>query len=379
MTRKQRLETVLKGEEVDRPPVCFYELNGLDQKAEDPDPYNVFSHPSWAPILKMARDESDRIALRPMRFKNTGKNIRSSTECKTVTEENGNRHQYYSLDCNGRKFTWHDVRELDINTIWHVEYPLKTAEDLIAWLDIQEGNEAPLIPDISQIVQTENEMGDSGIVAVDIASPLCEAASYFSMEDYLVIAMQEPELFHRALKQISKRRIKEVEAFAQAAPGRLWRVFGPEYACAPFLPPKLYEEYSVKYDAPIADIIRHSGGYPRIHCHGNLKNVLGLIRKTGWTAIDPVEPPPQGDVSLKEAREILGPDFTIFGNIEVSHLEILDEDEFTKCVRTALKEGPIKGKQFVLMPSSSPYGRFISPKVVNNYRIMIDECNKAGN
>jgi len=325
----------------------------------------------------MTREESDRIALRPMRFKNPYRDIRSSAECKTIIEANGNKHHYYTLNYNSRQYTWHDVRELDIDTIWHVEYPLKNSEDLKSWLNFPEETESRFIPDISHIVQTENEMGDAGIVAIDIASPLCDLAASFSMEDYLVVAMEEPELFHKALERIANRRLKEVEAFSQAAPGRLWRIYGPEYACPPFLPPKLFEEYTVKYDAPIADMIRQNEGFPRIHCHGKLKNVLHLIKKTGWTAIDPVEPPPQGDVSLKEAREILGSNIVIFGNIEVNYLENLDRDEFSHCVRTALKEGPVNGKNFVLMPTSAPYGRNISPRVVQNYRIMIDECYKA--
>ena len=374
MTRKQRLEAVLKGEEVDRPPVCFYELNGLDQKKDDGDEYNVYSHPSWVPLLKMAQDETDRIVLRPMRFKNPQKDIRSFSECKIVTEANGNRHHYHILDHKGRRYTWHDLRERDVDTVWNVEYPLKNSEDLSYWLQIPEPIVNTFIPDVSDINEAEKELGDSGIVAVDIGSPLCEAAQLFSMADFLVTAVEERELFHRALDRVFQRKVREVEAFAEAAPGRLWRIYGPEYACAPFLPPVLFNEYAVKYDAPLVDIIRQSGGYPRIHCHGNLKGVLPYIKNTGWTAIDPVEPPPQGDVTLKEFRESIGGSMIIFGNIELNLIETLDDEDFTSCVASALKEGPVNGRNFVLMHTASPIGRHLSQRVIRNYRIMIDEC-----
>ena len=374
MTRKERLEAVLRGEETDRPPVCFYELNGTDQNPKDTDEYNIYRDPSWKQLLDMARNESDRIILRPMRFKNPMRDIRSSAEHRTVIEKNGNRHDYFSLDINGRRYTWHNLRERDVDTVWNVEYPLKTPDDLAAWLDIDAAEEDKLIPDLSEISKAENELGDAGIVAIDMDSPLCEAAQYFSMPDFLVIALQEEELFRRALDRAARRKIKEVRAFAEAAPGRLWRVYGPEYACAPFLPPRLFDEYAAKYDAPIAGIIRQSGGYPRIHCHGNLKGVLPMIRKTGWKAIDPVEPPPQGDVTLGELREALGDDIVIFGNIELNYIETLDREEFTSCVRAALREGPAKGRNFVLMPTAAPIGRVVSSRVTDNYRIMIDEC-----
>jgi len=374
MTRKQRLEAVLKGEEVDRPPVSFYDLNGCDQNEDNPDEYNVYSHPSWKHVLKMAREETDHIFLRPMVFKNPYKDIRTLAECKTVTESNGNCHRYYTLNQGIKTFNWHDLRERDVDTVWNVEHPLKTSDDLESWLDIFEIDESKPIPDITGILHTEDELGESGIVCIDYASPLCEVAEYFSMQDFLVIAMEEQALIHKALELVFHRKIKEVEAFAEAVPGRLWRIYGPEFACSPFLPPKLFKEYAMKYDAPIVDIIRQRGGYPRIHCHGNLKGVLHFIRETGWAAIDPVEPPPQGDVTLREVREALGNDIIIFGNIELNYIETLDEKEFISCVRKALKEGPINGRNFVLMTTASPIGRVISPKVTNNYRIMIDEC-----
>jgi len=36
----------LRGGQVDRPPVSFYELNGLDENPGDNDPFNIYSHPS---------------------------------------------------------------------------------------------------------------------------------------------------------------------------------------------------------------------------------------------------------------------------------------------------------------------------------------------
>lgn len=39
MTRQERLMATLRGDPVDRPPVSFYELNGLDENPDDPDPF----------------------------------------------------------------------------------------------------------------------------------------------------------------------------------------------------------------------------------------------------------------------------------------------------------------------------------------------------
>lgn len=68
MTRRERLMATLRGEPVDRPPVCFYEIDGYTQQPDNPDPFNIFNHPSWKPLLELTREKSDRIILRGVPF-----------------------------------------------------------------------------------------------------------------------------------------------------------------------------------------------------------------------------------------------------------------------------------------------------------------------
>ena len=64
MNRRQRLMASIRGETVDRPPVSFYEINGLDEKPDDSDPFNIFNHPSWRPLIELAHEKTDRIVMR---------------------------------------------------------------------------------------------------------------------------------------------------------------------------------------------------------------------------------------------------------------------------------------------------------------------------
>ena len=87
--------------------------------------------------------------------------------------------------------------------------------------------------------------------------------------------------------------------------------------------------------------------------------------------LDPIEPPPQGDVELKYVREKYGKKFVLFGNLEASDLENLETGEFVKKIDRAIREGTSgRGRGFVLMPSSCPYGRVLSPKTLANYEKM---------
>lgn len=77
MTRKERLMAVLRGEPVDRPPVCFYEIGGYSEDENDPDLFNIYNHPSWKPLLKLAREKQTvllcviyHLYIQPHRWKN---------------------------------------------------------------------------------------------------------------------------------------------------------------------------------------------------------------------------------------------------------------------------------------------------------------------
>jgi uroporphyrinogen-III decarboxylase len=119
--------------------------------------------------------------------------------------------------------------------------------------------------------------------------------------------------------------------------------------------------------------IRRGGGFPRVHSHGRLRLILDDMVSMGAVALDPVEPPPQGDMELAEVRHRVGDQLVLFGNLEESDLENLPPDPFAGKVKKALAEGPnSKGSGFVLMPSSCPCGRELSPRALRNYQTMIE-------
>jgi uroporphyrinogen-III decarboxylase len=193
------------------------------------------------------------------------------------------------------------------------------------------------------------------------------------MGQFTVVAMTEPELFHRLLERFARAILWQTEAIAKALPGRLWRICGPEYASPPYLPPSLFKEYVVPYDKPMVAAIQGHGGFARIHSHGRLKDVLHHIAATGCVGLDPIEPPPQGDMELAGVREKVGRQMVLFGNLEASDIENLPTPEFEKKVRKAIREGMAgQGRGFVLMPSACPYGRVLSPLALANYRRRVE-------
>jgi len=371
MTRRERLTATLRGEPVDRPAVSFYEIGGWPADPDDPDPFNIYNHPSWRPLLELAENQTDLIRLvHPVMNPLPGVDSEQFFNAQTWTE-NGSLFTRTTVNIGGRTLSSLTRRDPDIKTVWTIEHLLKDANDARAYLEIPD-EVFIREPDVSGLFAEEEKLGDRGIVMVDTADPICIAASLFSMADYTVFAFVERGLFHKLLEKWARIILPMVEKVASEFPGRLWRICGPEYATEPYLPPALFREYVVGYTGPIVRAIEKHGGFARIHCHGRIRSVLPYFVEMGASATDPIEPPPQGDVELSYVRREYGRDLVLFGNIEVADIENMDPREFEKLVGRTLEEGTEgEGKGFVLMPTAAPYGRVITPTTMANYRTMV--------
>jgi len=363
----------LRGEPVDRPAVNFYEVGGFDVDPTDPDEFNVYSDPSWRPLLRLAEEKSDLIRMRsPVKSRSHDPGGPRGEFFKTEKFfADGYSFKRVTLNIAGRTMTSLTRRSPDLDTIWKLEHLLKSPDDLKAYLELPDEVFAEQI-DLAALIEEDQKLADRGIIMVDTEDPICAAAYLLSMQDFTVVALTEQELFHRLIEKLSRHIYTRTKVTAEKFPGHLWRIYGPEYATEPYLPPYLFEQYVVRYTSPMVEIIQKHGGFARIHCHGRIRAVLDYIARMNPAAIDPIEPPPQGDVELEYVRQRYGKDLVLFGNIEFAAIENTEPAEFEKLVEQTLKDGTTgQGRGFVLMPSSAPISRKITPKVLANYETMI--------
>ncbi|MFH1719064.1 MAG: uroporphyrinogen decarboxylase family protein [Planctomycetota bacterium] len=365
----------LRGEPVDRPAVNFYEIGGFQIDPSDPDEFNVYNDPSWRPLLELAEEQTDIIRMRSAAKHRSHQLDADGTRGEFFKTEkylkDGCSFKQVTLKIAGRTMKSLTRRGPDLDTVWTLEHLLKSTDDLKACLELPDEVFAEDI-DVTPLIEEDKRLGDRGIVMVDTEDPICAAAYLFSMEDFTVVALTEQKLFHRLLEKLSRHIYTRTQATAEAFPGNLWRIYGPEYATEPYLPPYLFKEYVVRYTGPMVETIQKYGGFARIHCHGRIHAVLDYIVEMGPTAIDPIEPPPQGDVELAYVRQKYGGELVLFGNIEYADIENAEPAEFEKIVEKSLKDGTSgDGKGFVLMPSSAPIGRKITPRVMANYETMV--------
>jgi hypothetical protein len=219
MTRRERLTNTLNGNPVDRPPVSFYELNGFDEGRDNPDPFNIFSHSSWKPLIDLTREKTDKIVTRgaPFLFNDP---VAELSQVETFIRDES-RFTIQKININGKTLTCQTRHDKDVFTVWTEEHLLKNVDDLKTYLQVPMP-EHKGISDISHIFETEKHLGDTGIVLLDTADPLCLAAALFDMAEYTIIALTEQKLFRQLLDRFAAIILPGVEAVAKALPGHLW-------------------------------------------------------------------------------------------------------------------------------------------------------------
>ncbi len=377
----------LRGQPVDRPAVNFYEIGGFAVDPSDPDPNNIYNDPSWQPLLQLAEEQTDLIRMRSP-VKSRSYDVELTPETFSIDHprdeffkvekwtENGRSFIRKTLKVAGRTMASLTRRDREIDTIWTLEHLLKNSDDLNAYLELPDEVFNEEIH-IDNLLKEDKNLAGRGIVMIDTEDPICAAASLFNMEDFTIIALTEQKPFQSLLEKLSRYIYARTEKTAKAFSGHLWRIYGPEYATEPYLPPHLFKEYVVRWTGPMVETIQKYDGFARIHCHGRLRAVLDYIVQMGADAIDPIEPPPHGDVSLEYVRSKYGKELVLFGNIEIVDIENTEPGQFEKIVQKTLINGTAgQSRGFVLMPSSAPNGRTITPAVMKNYETMVRLATK---
>ena len=92
----------------------------------------------------------------------------------------------------------------------------------------------------------------------------------------------------------------------------------------------------------------------------------------GIDVLNPLEPPPLGDVNLEEAIKEVGNGMGLEGNIEISSLLLGKQDEVRELIYTLAMEGK-KSERFIMCPSAG-YMEYInpSPEYINNLLLYLE-------
>jgi len=232
---------------------------------------------------------------------------------------------------------------------------------------------ADIAIDGSAFARLDQEVGDRGIVTCRIPDALGVIGENFEPEPFALCSIEQPQLIESLLNVFATRIYRTIEAMLEAGARPLFIIGGPEFATPPLLPPRCFDEYVVRIDRPLIDLIHRYGCKVVVHCHGRLNAVLDRFIDMGVDGLHPLEAPPMGDVTPADAKRRVGDRLCILGNLQIGDMMTRPPHEIKQQVRQLRQQ---IGNGLIVTTSATPYEVPMSQRLLENYQAALDALDE---
>ena len=352
----------MRGQKADRVPLA---LQGFSYNSRDH--IEKIGDPLHREIAERIIDETDfrvtvpscinrMLVTPPQRIRAEHKNL-----------PNGNRRTFGVIDTPLGELTY--VTELDprVGTTWTVKYPVENESDIkkiasVSW----ERPERLAPPDLDALT---DGLSERGILSTSVSSPFVCVAGMMEYERFLELCGMDLDLVEE-LTEICRQRVLDCVTVLLSKPGieYVW-MGGSEWVTPPMGSPMIYDALVQEQERSIIQYVHeNSDAVVHIHCHGRVRDAIPKTIERGGDFTEPVEPPPDGDITMAEAKELAAGQLTLGGNIECRILCNESEDTVEAAVRAAFEGGK---ERFVLGTTAGPSPRLTQVEFDNHMR-MID-------
>ncbi|MFQ6070374.1 MAG: uroporphyrinogen decarboxylase family protein [Candidatus Aminicenantales bacterium] len=192
--------------------------------------------------------------------------------------------------------------------------PEKISEE-IDFIPVCEGLEFRLDREnLYSIFEFIKEQADDYSIHGEVTSPFDYFVNLFGLYQAMLSLAQQPSRSKEILQRYTEG-VKKI-AVGEACHGVDAIKISSPYAGAGFISAAHYREFVLPFERQIADAIRSQGVHAYTHTCGAISDRLELMVRTGVSGVECLDPPPLGNVSLKEAKTRLRGKAFIKGNID---------------------------------------------------------------
>jgi len=220
---------------------------------------------------------------------------------------------------------------------WQVEYPVKTIGDLVAARAIIEARTYTL--EASDLVTLQQEIGEDGVLALEVPMrPYSDILhTLLGWSEGLTLFAGEGRSALLEMIEILEEKLQALTAQVTALPGDL--ILAPDNLDGQYISPRVFHQHLAESYVHTAAITHRRGKRLVVHVGGPVRYILPLLAEAGVDGVEGIAGPPQGDLSLAEARQIAGPGLTLWGGIPQDLLnDIHSSEEFEGGVVEALRQ-----------------------------------------
>lgn len=216
-------------------------------------------------------------------------------------------------------------------------------------------------------------VGERGVLYVSYPDPMYSAAALFDYQDFVVRCITEPERLQALLDYLAAGIEDRVERLAAACAGLplLFYTAGPEVATPPLLPPGVFRRFVTPYQQRLVAILHAHGHLACIHCHGRVRLVLEEMLAIGADALEPIEPPDQGDIALSELLARCAGRLCLLGHIQDQEFYRGEPGLLRRRV-AAIAAGTDPGARYIMTPTCTPFQFPAAPHYLQAYSEWIE-------
>ena len=254
------------------------------------------------------------------------------------------------------------------------EHYIKTDEDVARYMSIPY---EPADSDLSRAIALYDAVGEGGLVYVAYPDPMYSAGRLFDYEDFVVRCFTDLDNVLVLIDHIFEREREQVRGLADAAKGRDFLMYtaGPEAACPPMMRPEIFSRIVTPYHTELVNIFHDAGILVSMHCHGRVRDVLGEAIKCGFDVIEPIEPPPQGDITLAELMQEADGRIALMGHVQDQELHYAEPGHFTRLVEHLANV--VDGRTgYLCTPTCTPFQYPATEVYLRNYAEWIEAADR---
>jgi hypothetical protein len=193
---------------------------------------------------------------------------------------------------------------------WQTEYPVKTAENLPAALELVQAR--TYVVDPGELAELRTEVGTNGLLAIEIPRrPYSILLHEFLGWSEGLLLLNEPVI--EEINSILETKTQTVVQEIAKLPGEL--ILSPDNLDGQFISPGVFEAYLTASYRRTAEVCHAHNKVLLVHVGGPIRHLLALLAGAGVDGLEGIAGLPQSNATLTQAREITGPHLTLWGGI----------------------------------------------------------------
>ncbi|MBL7006609.1 MAG: hypothetical protein ISR78_05985, partial [Spirochaetia bacterium] len=310
MTSRARLLATFSGKPVDRTAVFTQIPFVLTETGFHPGPFHGYSdYDDWRiqdsayiNLVKRMEDECDNFFIwRPPCMQNSQFFLSPLLTEETVIKGNDGKIYYKKqFSSNGQSFREITAKQPGAGHSWQIEHVCKTPEDAKILLSLPWEGEPAAAGDF---FDHQTALGERGLMWVTVPSPIQVVCRLFDPNEFLILTRMDPSLIDQLMERAAERIYRNLLELLELGVGPIIRFGGAEHATPPLMSPADFDWLVVQFDTPLVNLCKKYEKMVAYHCHGKITYALHRLIEMGVDMIDPVETVPDGDMTLKEAKD----------------------------------------------------------------------------